>query len=270
MGKNKIYLGDCLDVMKTMQSNSVDCVITSPPYWLQRDYGWDGQWGMEETFNEYLEKLFLMMNEAMRLLKDKGTVFINIGDGYARKGGKSLGRKQPKALLHATKQGIRGGNNKGVKGIQDKTLLQLPYRFSIGCIDRGWILRNNIIWYKRNAMPESVKDRFTKSHENIFMFSKNKDYYFDSDYVTQDVWDIPLTPNGTKHIAGYNTKLIGRAIMAGCPKDGTVLDMFCGGGTTGIRAIELGRNFIGIDGSKDYSDIAQKRINEAQSQTKLF
>jgi hypothetical protein len=197
-------------------------------------------------------------------------LFVNIGDGYARTGGKSLGKKQPNALLYATQEGIRGGNNKGVAGIQDKTLLQIPYRFSIGCIDRGWILRNNIIWFKRNAMPESVKDRFTKSHEVIFMFSKNKEYFFDEKFVAQDVWDIPLTPNGTKHIASYNTDLIGRPIVCGCRKGGIVLDMFCGAGTTGIRALELGRNFIGIDGKKEYVDMAQQRINDIVSQPQLF
>tara|TARA_R110000868_G_scaffold111688_1_gene301363 strand:+ start:1021 stop:1836 length:816 start_codon:yes stop_codon:yes gene_type:complete len=266
---NKIHLGDCLEVMKTLPNESIDCIVTSPPYWLQRDYGWDGQWGMEETFYEYLDKLFSMMDEAKRILKNDGTIFVNIGDGYARTGGKSLGKKQPNALLYATQEGIRGGNNKGVAGIQDKTLLQIPYRFSIGCIDRGWILRNNIIWFKRNAMPESVKDRFTKSHEVIFMFAKNKEYFFDEKFVAQDVWDIPLTPNGTKHIASYNTDLIGRPIVCGCRKGGIVLDMFCGAGTTGIRALELGRNFIGIDGKKEYVDMAQKRIDEMLSAPQL-
>lgn len=270
MEVNKVYNGDCIKVMQSIPDNFIDCIITSPPYWLQRDYGWDGQWGQEETYQEYLQNLFNMMEECKRILKDEGLVFINIGDGYARTGGKSLGKKQPKALLGATKKGIRGGNNKGVEGIKDKTLLQLPYRFSIGCIDRGWVLRNNIIWYKRNAMPESVKDRFTKTHENIFMFSKNPSYYFDKEYVTGDVWDIPLSPNGTNHVAAYNSALIGRAILAGCKPNGIVLDMFSGSGTTGLRAIELGRNFIGIEGNKEYTELANERISKKLGQLKLF
>jgi len=270
MELNKVYNGDCLEIMKSMPNNFIDCVITSPPYWLQRDYGWNGQWGQEETFEDYLNNLFDLMQECKRILKEDGLVFINLGDGYARTGGKSLGVKQPKALLGATKKGIRGGNNKGVKGIKDKTLLQLPYRFSIGCIDRGWILRNNIIWYKRNAMPESVKDRFTKTHENIFMFSKNKKYFFDKDFICGDVWDIPLTPNGTNHVAAYNKTLIGKAIAAGCKKGGLVLDMFCGSGTTGLRSVELGRNFIGIEGNQKYVDMANDRIQKQMNQKTLF
>lgn len=189
---NKIFNEPCLETLKKMDDKSIDCVITSPPYWQLRDYGYIGQWGLEPTYQEYLEHLWEMMDEIYRVLKDDGTCWINLGDTYSRTGGRSIGRLQPKSIVGNTKKGVRGGNCNGVQGIEDKCLLLIPHRFAIGCIDRGWIIRNDIIWAKRNGMPESVTDRFSKKHEYIFFMVKSKKYYFDLDAIRDKVKDESL------------------------------------------------------------------------------
>ena len=156
---NKIYNEPCLDTLKRMPNEFLDCVITSPPYWQLRDYGYDGQWGLEPTFQEYLEHLWQMMDEIYRVLKPTGTVWINLGDTYQR---------------------------------LNKCLLLLPHRFAIGCIDRGWIVRNDIIWAKRNGMPESCTDRFSKKHEYFFFMVKSEKYYFDLDAIRDKIKDVSL------------------------------------------------------------------------------
>ena len=185
MELNKIYEGTCLDVIRTFPDKSIDCVITSPPYWQLRDYGWDGQWGNEPTFKMYLENLWSLMDEIWRVLKDTGTVWINLGDTY-NSGGNTRSQKEgqkqgavPHDYLKAT------GFTKTDISLNGraKTLLLIPHRFAIGCIDKGWIMRNDIIWAKRNGMPESVTDRFTKKHEYFFFMTKNEKYYFDLDSI---------------------------------------------------------------------------------------
>lgn len=173
---NKIYNENCLDTMAKMPDNFIDCVITSPPYWQLRDYGYDGQWGLESTYQEYLEHLWSLMDAIYPKLKSGGTVWVNLGDTYAGSGGSGGDYNE---------NGLREGQPKvrPVKSIQNKCLLLIPHRFAIGCIDRGWIVRNDIIWAKRNGMPESVTDRFSKKHEYMFFMVKNQKYYFDLDAV---------------------------------------------------------------------------------------
>lgn len=192
MKKNKIYNEPCLHTLAKMPDEFLDCVITSPPYWQLRDYGYNGQWGMEPTFQEYLEHLWQMMDEIYRVLKPNGTVWINLGDTYARTGGNSIGKKQPNALLGNTQKGIRGGNCHGVEGIKNKCLLLIPHRFAIGCIERGWIMRNDIIWAKRNGMPESCTDRFSKKHEYFFFMVKSEKYHFDLDSIRDSIKSISI------------------------------------------------------------------------------
>ena len=178
---NKIHQEPCLDTLKRMPSNYLDCVITSPPYWQLRDYGYPEQWGLEPTYNEYLEHLWEMMDEIYRVLKPSGTVWVNLGDTYVRTGGQ--GRPQENSIVGNQKKGVSKANCNGVKGISNKCLLLLPHRFAIGCIDRGWIVRNDIIWAKRNGMPESVTDRFSKKHEYFFFMVKSEKYFFDLDAI---------------------------------------------------------------------------------------
>lgn len=319
---NVVHHGKCLDVIKTFPDKSINSVITSPPYWQLRDYKWDGQWGLEPTFQMYLENLWSLMDEIWRVLKDDGTVWINLGDTYS--GSNGFGWKQSVANDNQSTGGEDGNvNYRKLTGRIDeapaKCLLLIPHRFGIGCIDRGWVMRNDIIWAKRNGMPESVNDRFSKKHEYFFFMTKQQKYYFDLDGVkdksanagnvitlgeksfsrssskgldvslsgnslnetytvpqgknpgtVSDFWDIPTKPSLDEHYAAYNDALIGKPIIAGCPKDGIILDPFCGTATTGCRALELGRKFIGIEGSEKYVKIANKNLHPYLITQQLF
>lgn len=299
---NKVIQGDSLETLKEFPDESIDCVITSPAYWQLRDYGWKGQWGLEKTYDEYLENLWKLMDEIKRVLKPRGTVWINLGDTYGTQSGTGRGTQY---ISKSTKHHVENGATL-IKGkAPHKSQLLIPHRFAIGCMERGWIVRNDIIWAKKNSMPESVKDRFTKKHEYVFLLVKDKDYYFDLDSVREphkaeslertkrawdghrekgssyenmnekkmchpdgknpgdisDFWKIQNKGGHDKHYAKYSSDLLTKPILAGSPKGGIVLDPFCGTASTGVRAIELGRKFIGIEGKKDYCKIAEKNLS---------
>lgn len=186
MDINKIYQEPCLETLKSMPDCYLDCVITSPPYWQLRDYGYNGQWGLEPTYQQYLEHLWEMMDEIYRVLKPTGTVWINLGDSYSTQSGTNLaiarGKNYESNSTYLTNRGESGKLIKD-KSLPNKCLLLLPHRFAIGCIDRGWIVRNDVIWAKRNGMPESVTDRFSKKHEYFFFMVKSEKYFFDLDAV---------------------------------------------------------------------------------------
>ncbi len=309
---NTILCGDVLQALKKIPSNSIYCVVTSPPYWQLRDYGWSGQWGLEPNYEDYLNHLWMFMDEIKRVLRTDGTVWINLGDTYGTQSGTGTGKAYKSAsTIHHVNNGSVLLKGKTIH----KSQLLIPHRFAIGCSERGWIIRNDIIWAKTNGMPESVKDRFAKKHEYIFFMTKSADYYFDLDSVrdkhkgsaiqrskytvtafrgdvnnkmgalgkggkggasqkqmtlnplgknpgsVSDFWDIATKAGSDKHYAQYNTELITKPILAGCPEKGIVLDPFCGTGTTGVRALELGRNFIGIEGKKEYCRMAEKNLS---------
>lgn len=183
---NKIYNESCIDTLKKMPDNFLDSVITSPPYWQLRDYGYDDQWGLEPTFQEYLEHLWSMMNEIYRVLKPSGTCWINLGDSYSTQSGTNAALAKGKNYESESTYIINTGESAKLikpKNLPNKCLLLIPHRFAIGCIDRKWIVRNDIIWAKRNGMPESVTDRFTKKHEYFFFMVKSTKYYFDLDSI---------------------------------------------------------------------------------------
>lgn len=305
METNKIYNEPCLDTLSNMDDNSIDCVITSPPYWQLRDYGYDGQWGLEPTFKEYLEHLWQMMDLIYLKLKPTGTCWINLGDTY---NGTKVGNTSNKGYSENTV--INTFIKQKNEGIKDKCLLLIPHRFAIGCIDRGWILRNDCIWAKRNGMPESVTDRFSKKHEYMFFFVKQEHYYFDLDAIkdkvenpgkprafakkgnndrndtgriynpesitgknpgdVSDFWDIPTKPSSTKHYATYGDSLLVKPVLAGCPKGGIIYDPFMGTGSTAEAAIRAGRFFIGSEMSEEYCKIANKRLVPFLAQQELF
>jgi len=306
----KLFCCDILEGFKAIPDKSVNCVITSPPYWQLRDYGYPEQWGLEPTFQEYLEHLWQMVDEIWRVLKDDGTVWINLGDTY-NSSNKNNRNGINSELESSYQKAVNQCNRKIKTDITDKCLLLIPHRFAIGCIDRGWVMRNDIIWAKRNGMPESCRDRFSKKHEYFFFMVKQQKYYFDLDGVrdktttvekraeriiynsskeditnktntfippnpngknpgdVSDFWDIPTKPSSKKHYATYNFDLIDKCIIAGCPEGGTILDPFNGSGTTTLRAEQLERKWIGIDGSEDYSKIAKKSIENEREQIKL-
>ncbi|HEV8283811.1 MAG TPA: DNA methyltransferase [Chitinophagaceae bacterium] len=317
---DSVVCGDALEIVKKFPDESIDCVITSPPYWQMRNYGWKGQWGLETTYQAYLQKLWALMDEIKRVLKPRGTVWINLGDTYFGSGNDSGKRKGRRAQnIRKVKTGEiapRKPNNHPANKLKKKCQVLIPHRFAIGCTERGWILRNDIIWAKPNGAPESVKDRFSKRHEFIFLFAKQPDYYFDLDSVREeyketsllrnkypqitfggdsknkkvsfgkgkknggqlktvnlnpngknpgdvsDFWSIPTRHGSAKHYATFNSDLILKPILAGCPKGGIVLDPFCGTGTTGEAALQLGRKFIGIDGKKEYCKISERRLSD--------
>ena len=201
---NKIYNEPCLETLRKMPNEFLDSVITSPPYWQLRDYGYPEQWGLEPTFQEYLEHLWQMMDEIYRVLKPSGTVWINLGDSYSTQSGTNLaiskGKHKEQNSTYLTNRGESGNLIKD-KTLPNKCLLLLPHRFAIGCIDRGWIVRNDIIWAKRNGMPESVTDRFSKKHEYFFLMVKSEKYYFDLDSIRdKHIWaDKDKRADGKRH-----------------------------------------------------------------------
>lgn len=305
---NKIFNEPCLETIKRFEPNSIDCVITSPPYWQLRDYGYNGQWGLEPTFQLYLEHLWEMMDGIYKVLKPSGTVWINLGDTY---GGSKKGNDD-------VKHNNSVGNGVSKSDGNNKSLLLLPHRFAIGCYDRGWLVRNDIIWAKRNGMPGPVLDRFSKKHEYFFFMTKSEKYFFDMEgirdksaplnrwggnkliangisqwdeatgqnsYRTRDMqpnggmknpgsvsdfWDIPTKPSSEEHYASYNDELLKKPIIAGCPKGGLVYDPFMGTGTTAKMCIRTGRNFIGSEMSEKYYKDSTKIINRLLSQTVLL
>lgn len=194
---SKIYQGDCLNILKTFPDNFLDCCITSPPYYGLRDYGCEGQIGLEETPEIYIKKLVDVFHEIKRCLKDDGTLWVNIGDSYAAQRG---GTHQPAETLAGGKHGytddgetVNRGREKGYNptrnasaiGLKHKDLIGIPWMLAFALRDDGWYLRQDIIWHKPNPMPESVKDRCTKSHEYIFLLSKSPQYYFDDEAIQE-------------------------------------------------------------------------------------
>lgn len=172
---NKIICGDALTALKNFPANSIDSVVTSPPYFNLRDYDVEGQIGLETDFNEYLEKLLLVFDEIKRVLKPKGTCWIVIGDTYGgNSAGGNLFREKNERTSLLKKSTILSYNQSKYR----KSLLQIPSRLSIAMIEHGWILRNEIIWHKPNAIPQSVKDRFSVDFEKVFFFVKSRHYYF--------------------------------------------------------------------------------------------
>ena len=181
---NKIYQEPCIETISRMPDNFLDCVITSPPYWQLRDYGYEGQWGLEPTYQQYLEHLWSLMDAIYPKLKDGGTVWVNLGDTYGSKSG-------------GMNNGNMGKKNNWTQTVTqtkviDKCLLLIPHRFGIGCIERNWIMRNDCIWAKRNGMPESVTDRFSKKHEYFFFMVKSEKYYFDLDAIRDEQKQVSI------------------------------------------------------------------------------
>ena len=183
---DKIYQGDSLDVLKTFEDNSVDCCVTSPPYYALRDYGVDGQIGLEETPEKYIERLTEVFMEVHRVLKPNGTLWLNIGDSYNGSGGNHKeGQKNDTGFQGAL--GVRcGGKGARANGLKPKDLIGIPYMLAFSLRNAGWYLRQDIIWHKPNPMPESVTDRCTKSHEYIFLLSKGQKYYFDYEAIQEE------------------------------------------------------------------------------------
>jgi DNA modification methylase len=296
---NKIINGNSLEVLKTIPDNSIDCCITSPPYWGLRDYGHDEQLGSEKHFKDFVNNLCNVFDEVKRVLKPTGTCFVNLGDTFSSDT-KGTGGPSDKQLSN---KGSRYEAKKFDTEIPNKCLCLVPERFAIEMIDRGWTIRNQIIWHKPNQMPSSAKDRFTVDFEKVFFFVKQPtDYYFEQqleksiwaefdkrsevkggvksngktasgNYATnkvayteggmrnvRTVWTVNTEPSTEAHFATYPQRLVERMLKAGCPENGIVLDPFFGSGTTGVYARKVNRNFVGIELNPEYVKIAENRL----------
>lgn len=361
----EIKQGDCLEVLKTLPSDSVNCCITSPPYWGLRDYGtgeWiggdpncshkrdskqseltqtghrnlegavgdgiykdkckrcgaerkDSQIGLELTPERYVQKMVNVFREVRRVLRGDGTLWLNLGDTYSAqrwtKKGETTTPAQPMNGMSDTWRAIAPTKE---SGLPDKNLVGIPWRVAFALQADGWYLRQDIIWHKPNPMPESVTDRCTKAHEYIFLMTKNSNYYFDNKVISENaiskqgkgaigrgqqsyavasgkgmspqqdhsgwmggdgntrnkrsVWSVNVKSYKEAHFATFPKELIEPCVLAGCPKDGTILDPFGGSGTTAEAAIENGRNALLIELNPEYIELAKTRISNTQ--TNLF
>ena len=207
MKTNIIYQGDALTKLKEFPNNSINCVMTSPPYWALRDYSVEGQLGLEPTFEKYIKKLCNIFDEVKRVLRDDGTCWVNLGDTYYG-GGNNRGNNSPISYKQSTNKGAIGQVQQdwSKMNYKSKCLIMIPQRFAIEMVNHGWILRNTIIWHKPNCMPSSVKDRFTVDFEYVFFFSKKKKYYFERQLEPHTTKEN--RPDGIvrERTYGYNTE----------------------------------------------------------------
>jgi len=266
------WVGDAWAIVPTLPPSSVDCVVTSPPYWGQRDYGVPGQFGVEPDPDAYVARLVALFEGLRTVLKPTGTIWLNLGDSYAKTRSTNGGFGPRSTLQGATGPHIRyrASNRGGTAyrlnpGTPRKSLLGMPWRVALALIQAGWILRSDIIWVKPNAMPESVRDRPTESHEYLFFFTGGQRYWFCAAALAEpaqwanqpqrngrSVWTIPTQPSRWPHLAPMPDALVRRCIAAGCPPGGVVLDPFAGVGTVLRVANQLGRHGWGIELHPDY------------------
>ena len=275
-----IIIGNSLEKLKELQSNYVQCIVTSPPYWGLRDYDNKEQLGQENTPEEFVSNLADIFEESKRVLRDDGTACINIGDTYfGAKGGAWIGDNSITTEKTGNEYRIKKKAPPKHNYLKIKDLVGVPWKFAIEMQKRGWYLRQDIIWHKPVPMPESVNDRLQKSHEHIFLFSKKKNYYFDAMAIAkpsinekdklvrlQDVWTLPTSNYQGAHFAVFPQKLPELCIKAGTKEGDIVLDPFMGSGTTAYVAQRLSRKWIGIELNPEYVKI----IKERTAQQSLF
>jgi site-specific DNA-methyltransferase (cytosine-N4-specific) len=267
-----IIQGDALTTLKTLPDASVHMVITSPPYWRLRDYGIAGQLGLEDSGEHYLTKLCQVFDEIKRVLRADGTCWVNIADSYSGSSRGFSGRQHGILGKKAQKFLPKAPLPRSTDAIPPKSLCLIPFRFATAMVNRGWILRNTIIWQKPNAIPESVTDRFTVDFEYLFFFVKSRHYWFNQQWEkakeqdrcrhTRCVWSIPTVGFPGNHYAVYPERLLETPIKAGCPEGGVILDPFLGSGTTALVAQKLGRRWIGIELNPEYVVLARQRIQK--------
>ncbi len=309
--KDTILFGDCRETLKEFDEKARMCV-TSPPYYGLRNYGdEENQIGLEQTPEEYVDEMVKVFQEVKNVLTDDGTCWVNIGDSYYnyRPG---RGQGLAKQTVSNTRQDLpdvcpRRGNR--IEGLKEKDLIGIPWMFAFAMRADGWYLRQDIIWHKPNPMPESVRDRCTKSHEYIFLFSKDRKYYYDNeaikepvkqDWGTRDrtngkyhnpgtglqphsgltksytkrnkrsVWSVNKKPYKGAHFATYPPELIEPCIKAGSEEGDIILDPFMGSGTTAMVAKQLGRYYMGCELHEDYGDLIKKRVGSTSSLREFY
>ena len=308
----KIIVGDCLESLNNLPSESINCCVTSPPYWGLRDYGVSGQIGLEESPEQYIDKMVEVFGQVNRVLRNDGTLWLNLGDSYAGSGKGAWNNKNggQKEVYIPDSDSPQTKIPKIPSGLKAKDLVGIPWLVAFALRANGWYLRSDIIWHKPNQMPSSVKDRPTLDYEHLFLLAKSEKYFFDKDAIAEpsvnegvvvslgkksfskrqadgkkikpsgngnastytvkptrnkrSVWSITTKPYREAHFATFPPELVEPCILAGCQKDGTVLDPFCGSGTTGVVALRHGRNFIGLELNPEYAELSRKRITESR------
>jgi DNA modification methylase len=295
----RILQGDCRDVLATLLPASVQCCVTSPPYYGLRDYGVAGQIGLEPSPAEYVAEMVAVFAAVRRVLLDDGCVFLNLGDSYAAGG---MGPGSGKQL---TNVGANIPRKVAPVGFKPKDLLGIPWMVASALRADGWYLRSDIIWHKPNPMPESVTDRPTSAHEHVFLLTKNSRYFYNADAIAEqsdypgdnralrtdarkaadpmcadggsrartgkptgdtrnarNVWTIATQPYSGAHFATMPPELAERCVKAGSKTGDTILDPFSGAGTTALVASRLGRNAIGIELNPAYAKLAENRVHD--------
>lgn len=273
----RVHVGDARTVLRALPAASVQTCVTSPPYYGLRDYGVEGQLGHEQTPEEFVSSLVAVFRAVRRVLRDDGTLWINLGDTYARapaKGGSGTGGKNRAAYGDAYTSVRRAPIPRNVK---PKDLIGIPWMVAFALRSDGWYLRQDIIWHKPNQMPEPVKDRCTKAHEYVFLLSKSERYAFDADAVREptvgnaagttrnrrSVWSVNTQPFKGAHFATFPAALVEPCILAGSRVGDTVLDPFSGAATTGVAALRHGRHYVGIELNDAYARLSWDRLRNA-------
>ena len=298
---NKIEFGDCRETMRrwALEGIKAQTCVTSPPYYGLRDYGHDGQIGLEETPEEYIEAMVEVFRCVKDVLADDGTLWLNIGDSYCGTGSKGdwVDPKNPEG-----RNGQSVSKTQKVDGCKSKDLIGIPWMLAFALRADGWYLRQDIIWHKPNPMPESVQDRCTKAHEYIFLLSKSPKYYYDIESIKEEahttdnsnrnrdesrlnntpgrtkmaglttnhyekknkrsVWTVTTKPYSGAHFAVFPSDLIEPCILAGAPVGGIVLDPFMGSGTTAQVAQNLGRQYLGCELNREYEKLQNERLSQ--------
>lgn len=301
MSLDRVIIGDCRETLACVPGGSVQCCVTSPPYWGLRDYGVANQIGLEATPEEYVEQMVAVFREIRRALRDDGTLWLNLGDCYAGEAGGGQGKNGQRATRTFTAL-VR---EKRGHELKPKDLVGIPWRVAFALRAAGWYLRSEIIWAKPNPMPESVRDRPTKSHEQVFLLTKSDRYFYDADAIAEpavhagmvldytgdqkandadptrqrtrprgrtivvgdtrnarDVWRIASQPFSGAHFATMPIALATRCILAGSRPGDTVLDPFLGSGTVAEAAQRLGRRWLGCELNPKYGALIEERTRQ--------
>ncbi len=276
LGEVTILTGDSREVLPSLEAESIQSCVTSPPYWGLRDYDHPAQVGAEPSPDLYVQNLVEIFREVRRVLTKTGTFWLNVGDGYARNGG--VGVCGPNARVGNTKKLIQKRNCKvpEVWGLKDRDLMGLPWRVAFAMQADGWILRSRVVWIKKTAMPESVKNRPSNGTEEVFLFAKNPQYYYDCHGVREEsganlrnYWRLGPDTSGNGHPATFPRELVRRCIRLTTKPGDTVLDPFGGSGTTGAVAKEEERKAVLIELNPDYNELTKKRLKTVQGRLKL-
>ncbi len=262
-----LLCGDARAGLALLPDESVQTVLTSPPYWSLRDYEVEDQIGRNDSLEAYLSAILEVFEQIRRVLRPDGTVWLNVGDSYTS-GNRRY--RAPDRKNSARAMSVRPPTPQGLK---PKDLIGVPWRLAFALQDAGWWLRSEVIWHKPNAHPESVGDRPTKAHETLFLLSKQQDYYYDLDAVKgphdrrlRTVWDIPTEPlrrtNGSadNHPAMMPMTLARRCLSITSKRNSVVLDPYAGSGTTLLAARELERDWVGVEIKPEFVDLIERRM----------